>query len=42
VTILAGAGHSPHREAPGATLDAITEFTKAVLQTDESPSGRAV
>src|ERR1700742_3563050 len=26
VTEIAGAGHSPHREAPAATLDAITQF----------------
>src|ERR1700761_5698349 len=28
VTILPGAGHSPHREAPGATLDTISDFAK--------------
>ena len=39
VTILNGAGHSPHREAPGATLDAISDFTNAVLRTHEE--GRA-
>jgi pimeloyl-ACP methyl ester carboxylesterase len=31
VTIVPGAGHSPHREAPGAALDAISEFANAVL-----------
>ena len=31
VTIIPGAGHSPHREAPEATLDAISEFANAVL-----------
>jgi pimeloyl-ACP methyl ester carboxylesterase len=41
VTIMAGAGHSPHREAPGATLDAISEFAHAVLQVDEGSRGRA-
>jgi pimeloyl-ACP methyl ester carboxylesterase len=41
VTILAGAGHSPHREAPGATLDAISEFANAVLRSDEGSQGRA-
>jgi pimeloyl-ACP methyl ester carboxylesterase len=41
VTMLAGAGHSPHREAPGATLDAISEFTNAVLRTHEGSQGRA-
>ncbi len=28
VTIIPGAGHSPHREAPEATLDAISEFAR--------------
>ncbi len=32
VTVIPGAGHSPHREAPGATLDAIPEFANAVLR----------
>ena len=41
VTIMAGAGHSPHREAPGATLEAISEFANAVLQGDEGSRGRA-
>ena len=31
VTIIPGAGHSPHREAPGATLDAIAEFATRIL-----------
>jgi pimeloyl-ACP methyl ester carboxylesterase len=31
VTILSEAGHSPHREAPGATLNAISEFANVVL-----------
>ena len=39
VTLLAGAGHSPHREAPGATLNAISDFANAVLRTHEE--GRA-
>src|SRR5258708_920615 len=39
VTIMAGAGHSPHREAPGATLEAISEFAHAVLQVDEGSRG---
>jgi pimeloyl-ACP methyl ester carboxylesterase len=38
VTEIPGAGHSPHREAPGATLDAISEFANAVLR--EGFSGR--
>ena len=41
VTILADAGHSPHREAPGATHNAISEFANAVLQTHEGSKGRA-
>src|SRR5579871_3403138 len=39
VTMLAGAGHSPHREAPGATLNAISDFANAVLRSHEE--GRA-
>jgi pimeloyl-ACP methyl ester carboxylesterase len=31
VTIISEAGHSPHREAPGATLNAISEFANVVL-----------
>ena len=41
VTIIPGAGHSPHREAPGATLDAIVEFARAILHVHESLPGRA-
>jgi pimeloyl-ACP methyl ester carboxylesterase len=40
VTILAGTGHSPHREAPGATLNAISELANAVLPTAEGSKGR--
>jgi pimeloyl-ACP methyl ester carboxylesterase len=40
-TLVPGAGHQPHREAPEATLDAITEFAGAVLQTDRGSHGRA-
>jgi pimeloyl-ACP methyl ester carboxylesterase len=40
VTVIPGAGHQPHREAPGATLDAIGEFANAVLR-DEGSQGRA-
>lgn len=35
VSLITGAGHSPHREAAGATLDAITEFARSILQVDE-------
>jgi pimeloyl-ACP methyl ester carboxylesterase len=41
VTMMAGAGHSLHREAPGATLEAISDFANAVLQGDEGSRGRA-
>jgi pimeloyl-ACP methyl ester carboxylesterase len=41
VTVIPGAGHSPHREAPGATLDAISEFANAVLRGGEGSCGRA-
>jgi pimeloyl-ACP methyl ester carboxylesterase len=41
VTLLNGAGHSPHREAPGATLHAISDFANAVLQIHEGSRGRA-
>ena len=39
VTILSKAGHSPHREAPEATLNAISEFASAVLH--KGSQGRA-
>jgi pimeloyl-ACP methyl ester carboxylesterase len=41
VTILPGAGHSPHREAPGATLDAISDFARRVLDGRDGSHGRA-
>ena len=41
VTEIAGAGHSPHREAPGATLNAIADFANAVLRDNEGSQGRA-
>src|SRR6476661_9201668 len=41
VTEIPGAGHQPHREAPGATLDAIREFANAVLRVHYGPQGRA-
>ena len=41
VTMVPGAGHSLHREAPGATLDAISDFANAVLRGDEGSQGRA-
>jgi pimeloyl-ACP methyl ester carboxylesterase len=39
VTIIPGAGHSPHREAAGTTLDVISEFANAVLRGDEGSAG---
>jgi pimeloyl-ACP methyl ester carboxylesterase len=41
VTVVPGAGHAPHREAPGATLDAIQEFANAVLRAHDGSQGRA-
>jgi pimeloyl-ACP methyl ester carboxylesterase len=41
VTVVPGAGHQPHREAPEATLDAITEFASAVLHALDGSQGRA-
>jgi pimeloyl-ACP methyl ester carboxylesterase len=38
VTIIERAGHSPHREAPQATLDSISEFANAVLRLHEAPA----
>jgi pimeloyl-ACP methyl ester carboxylesterase len=36
VVVIPGAGHSPHREAPKATLDAILDFANAVLRDDQT------
>ncbi len=41
VTIIPGAGHSPHREAPDVTLDTISEFAKRILYFHEGSEGRA-
>jgi pimeloyl-ACP methyl ester carboxylesterase len=41
VSIMSGAGHSPHREAPEATLNAIAEFARSILQMHEGAQGRA-
>jgi pimeloyl-ACP methyl ester carboxylesterase len=41
VTLLQGAGHSPHREAPGPTLHVVSDFANAVLRTHEGSEGRA-
>jgi pimeloyl-ACP methyl ester carboxylesterase len=41
VTIIPRAGHSPHREAPEATLNSITEFAKRILFLHEGSERRA-
>jgi pimeloyl-ACP methyl ester carboxylesterase len=41
VTIVPDAGHSPHREAPQAALDAISEFALRILHVHEGSQGRA-
>jgi pimeloyl-ACP methyl ester carboxylesterase len=41
VTMLPGAGHSPHREAPEAALDAISEFADRILYMHEGSKGGA-
>jgi len=41
VTMIPGAGHSPHREAPEATLNAISEFASRILHVHEGSQGRA-
>jgi pimeloyl-ACP methyl ester carboxylesterase len=41
VTIIPAAGHSPHREAPGATLNAISEFASRILDAQEGSRGCA-
>jgi pimeloyl-ACP methyl ester carboxylesterase len=41
VTIVPSAGHSPHREAPEATLNAISEFARRILHIHEGSQGRA-
>jgi pimeloyl-ACP methyl ester carboxylesterase len=39
--VISDAGHSPHRQAPGATLDAIVQFAGAALRDDQGLQGRA-
>jgi pimeloyl-ACP methyl ester carboxylesterase len=41
VTLIPGAGHSPQRDAPEATLNAISEFARSIFDTHEAPHGRA-
>jgi pimeloyl-ACP methyl ester carboxylesterase len=40
VTVIPGAGHSPHREAPEVTLDAVADFAITALRAD-GPQGQA-
>jgi pimeloyl-ACP methyl ester carboxylesterase len=40
VTMMPGAGHSPHRDAPEATLNAISEFARSIFETHEGARGR--
>src|SRR6266404_3096026 len=41
VTIIPAAAHSPHREAPKPTLDAVAEFARHVLFAHEGSKGKA-
>jgi pimeloyl-ACP methyl ester carboxylesterase len=41
VTIMPGAGHSPQREAPEATLHAIVDFVGRILDAHEGSRGQA-
>jgi pimeloyl-ACP methyl ester carboxylesterase len=41
VTMIPGAGHSPHREAPEPTLATISEFVERILYLHEGSAGRA-
>jgi pimeloyl-ACP methyl ester carboxylesterase len=41
VNVISGAGHSPHREAPVTTLDAVAEFARAALRADHGLEGHA-
>lgn len=41
VTTIPGAGHSPHREAPGVALDAIAQFARAALRDEQGWQARA-
>ncbi|MBR0787251.1 alpha/beta fold hydrolase [Bradyrhizobium iriomotense] len=41
IKVISDAGHSPHREAPGATLDAIEQFARAALRNDQGLQGHA-
>jgi pimeloyl-ACP methyl ester carboxylesterase len=40
VTMIPGAGHSPHRDAAEATLNAVSEFARSIFETHEGARGR--
>ncbi len=40
VTIIPGAGHALHRQAPGAALDTIAQFARRILLVDEGSDSR--
>ncbi len=42
VTVISGAGHAPHREAPEVTLSVISEFVRRILILHEGSQRRAV
>jgi pimeloyl-ACP methyl ester carboxylesterase len=41
VTVLPGIGHAPHREAPAETLQALSDFYRAIMLVHEGMDGRA-
>jgi pimeloyl-ACP methyl ester carboxylesterase len=41
VTMLPGVGHAPHREAPAETLQALSEFYRAIMLVHEGAEDRA-
>jgi pimeloyl-ACP methyl ester carboxylesterase len=41
LNVIPNAGHSPHREAPAATLEAVEQFARAALRDDQGLQGRA-
>jgi pimeloyl-ACP methyl ester carboxylesterase len=41
VTVISGAGHSPHREVPELTLSVVAEFEKRILVLHEGSESRA-
>jgi pimeloyl-ACP methyl ester carboxylesterase len=41
VTLIPGAGHAPHRDAPEAALNATSEFARSIFDAHEAPHGRA-